>query len=224
MQSTEVKLASLLTVPEVVTAGDFANMYSLNERIVAAESCWFVAKVSKYQSFLELYSYQILWSIFDGKILMDIKPKILKLSGQQNREHCDEVITQFQTVAGQLRSLVYRAACPFLIRQSAVNFCSISPQAALNSFRLQILPQIVENSGWDTKKLKETNHEWVDKLVASSREVLAPNSFCFCSISTYVMCNLDLGLFTASGSIRRVVYNGPRAGTSRTPAARDTSP
>ena len=40
-----VKLSSLLAVPDVVSAGDFSNMYALYERIVAAESCFFVAKV-----------------------------------------------------------------------------------------------------------------------------------------------------------------------------------
>jgi hypothetical protein len=44
-----VKLSSLLAVPDIVSAGDFSNMYALYERIVAAESCFFVAKVPEKQ-------------------------------------------------------------------------------------------------------------------------------------------------------------------------------
>jgi hypothetical protein len=50
-----------------------------------------------------------------------LKPKILKLGAGQNLESCEETIAQFQNIGGQLRSLVYRAACPSLIRQNTVS-------------------------------------------------------------------------------------------------------
>lgn len=42
-----VKLSSLLLLPEVLQFFDATNMLGMSERVVAAESCWFVAKVKK---------------------------------------------------------------------------------------------------------------------------------------------------------------------------------
>jgi hypothetical protein len=53
--------------------------------------------------------------------LAEVKPKILKLGARQNLEACEERIAQFQTIGGQLRALVYRCACPSLIRQNTVS-------------------------------------------------------------------------------------------------------
>ena len=44
-QFEAMKISSLLRLPAVVTFGDSATCFALNERIVAAESCWFVAMV-----------------------------------------------------------------------------------------------------------------------------------------------------------------------------------
>ncbi len=42
-QFEAMKISSLLRLPAVVT---FSSCFALNERVVAAESCWFVAMVS----------------------------------------------------------------------------------------------------------------------------------------------------------------------------------
>ena len=40
-----IRVADVLKMPLPMKVADFENYYGLNERIVAAESCWFVAKV-----------------------------------------------------------------------------------------------------------------------------------------------------------------------------------
>ena len=41
-----IRVADVLKVPIPMKNANFENFYALNERIVAAESCWFVATVS----------------------------------------------------------------------------------------------------------------------------------------------------------------------------------
>jgi len=124
-----MKISALLRLPAVVTFSDTSSCFALTERIVAGESCWFVAM-----------------------ILNEIKQKICKLLPDRIKSKCESYITTIQVVAGQLRALVYRAVCPLLIKQS------------------MMLPVIVD-CGWDSRKLREENHEWVNKLVDNCSEV-----------------------------------------------------
>jgi len=125
-----VRVSSLLRVPQVVNEGDHhSNHFSLNARIVAAESCWFAAR-----------------------ILIEIKPKIERLLPERCIASCEAYVSQFQLVASELRALVYRSMCPQILNAALVT------------------AQIVDVGGWDTKKLRNTDL-WVDKLVASCREV-----------------------------------------------------
>eukprot|EP01038_Epipyxis_sp_PR26KG_P013483 gene13483-18091_t len=122
-----VKLGSLLRNPSIDS--DAHNCYALKERVVASESCWFIAM-----------------------ILQDMKSKLIKLLPERYRSICDGYITMFQEVAGQLRALIYKTLCPQVIKQT------------------QILNYIVESCAWDSKKLRESDHEWVGRLIDNCKE------------------------------------------------------
>jgi hypothetical protein len=49
-----VKVSSLLKIPSFLSEADISTCYSLNERIVAAESCWFVAQVRLCHNYFSL--------------------------------------------------------------------------------------------------------------------------------------------------------------------------
>lgn len=87
----------LLKTPMPMRDAAPENMFALNERIVAAESCWFVAK-----------------------ILSETRSKIEQFLPHSLRGNCNAYMSEFQSVSGQLRSLVYRSMCPLLIDQQRV--------------------------------------------------------------------------------------------------------
>eukprot|EP01034_Spumella_vulgaris_P021596 gene21596-27634_t len=124
-----VKMATLLRLPAVITFADPTTCFALNERIVAAESCWFVAM-----------------------ILSEIRPSILRLLPERNRGACNQYVDQIQMVAGELRALVYRAVCPQMIKHYSIL-------------------SLISECSWDTRKLRDAHHEWVDLLVKNCEEV-----------------------------------------------------
>lgn len=91
------KLSSLLTTPSVIETADISNYFGMRERIVAAESCWFAAK-----------------------ILDEVKFKILLLLPDRSVNICEGYISQFQIVSDQLRSYIYKSMCPQLIKHGNV--------------------------------------------------------------------------------------------------------
>ena len=85
-------IASLTSSLEVVLRCDSKSFFALNARIVAAESCWFVAMT-----------------------LQEVKQVLLNLIPENFHVICKEFTAKFQQEASQLRALVYRTACPLLI-------------------------------------------------------------------------------------------------------------
>lgn len=69
----------------------------LNERLVAAESCWFAATIMK-----------------------EIKGKLFKVLPEDHHNDCTRYISELQQVVGQLQTLVYRSICPQLCLSNAV--------------------------------------------------------------------------------------------------------
>lgn len=100
-----VIMSSLLSVPMLVAESGKENCFALNERIVAAESCCFVAKIlDDVQSVLK---------------------RLLAGEGRETLKACMEYISSMQIVASQLRSLVYKSICPVLLKQTMVRMdCS----------------------------------------------------------------------------------------------------
>lgn len=91
---------SVLQHDELLDSSDTSSIgtsTALNEHLVAAESCWFAAK-----------------------ILKDLKPKLLTLLPESHFEECTLYISGIQQVVGQLQSLVYRAICPQLCASNSV--------------------------------------------------------------------------------------------------------
>lgn len=119
-----------LQPPHAVQFPEPSSFNALNERVVAAESCWFAAK-----------------------ILGEIKPKVLSLLPEAHKQTSENHISDFQQISGQLRSLVYRAMCPDLVKQN------------------EIVSIMLEQSGWDQKKMREEPHEWVDTLIDNCIDV-----------------------------------------------------
>ena len=94
--SATLQIAAVLqSVPEVV--GDPSNFYSIHERIVAAESCWFAAK-----------------------LLNETKSKFVKLLPESYVVVCNTYIAQYQSISSQLQGMIYRTMCPQLITQSTL--------------------------------------------------------------------------------------------------------
>mmetsp|Transcript_3685 Transcript_3685/g.3821 ORF Transcript_3685/g.3821 Transcript_3685/m.3821 type:complete len:1269 (+) Transcript_3685:182-3988(+) len=94
LQQTGMLFAKLLPrAPAAVEAPEEDTLFALNEHIVAAESCWFAAK-----------------------LLDELKPKLLRLLGtEDDGASCETYVSEFSLVAGQLRALVYKCMCPRLI-------------------------------------------------------------------------------------------------------------
>lgn len=106
------------------------------------------------------------------QILADIRPKLLQLLPYRTRSVCDGYVSQVAMVAGELRTLVYKSVCPLLVKQSAVRVPllpgrDISPHRA---FPVQTLP-LIADCGWDSRRLTEQHHEWVDVLVQNCADV-----------------------------------------------------
>jgi len=70
---------------------------ALNEHLVAAESCWFAAR-----------------------ILKDMKSKFLRLLPPTYHQECSQYIAEIQCIVGQLQSLIYRGICPELCSSNEV--------------------------------------------------------------------------------------------------------
>ena len=106
------------------------EFFGLNARVVAAESCCFAAK-----------------------ILLELKPKFLQLLPERSTLFCEEYVSNFQIVASQLRSFVYRSMAPAILHAP------------------QVLAQI-EAGGWDSKKPRGgAVGAWVAMLTGACRNV-----------------------------------------------------
>jgi hypothetical protein len=104
--------------PHSMLNPDPTTFFGLNERIVAAESCWFAAKVPPSLS----------WPHSPSQILSELKPKVLCLLPEAQKQTSEYFISDFQQISGQLRSLIYRAMCPDLVKQAEVlSSCPPSP-------------------------------------------------------------------------------------------------
>lgn len=86
------------------------------------------------------------------QILAEVKPILLKLLPSAANSKCLQYAEQVLMVARQLTALLYKSACPQLIQQPAT------------------LASIVD-CAWDSKKMREQQHDWVDRLVANCRQV-----------------------------------------------------
>lgn len=53
-QFEAMKISSLLRLPTAITFADASSCFALTERIVAGESCWFVAMVSMYRCSIDV--------------------------------------------------------------------------------------------------------------------------------------------------------------------------
>jgi len=85
------KIVSSLTVPLVVEEADSPSFFAITERIVAAESCWFLSQV-----------------------LSESKVIISKLLPEKETNKCDSYISNYVLISGQLRGFLYKAMCPQL--------------------------------------------------------------------------------------------------------------
>lgn len=92
-----VRVFALLKVPAIVTQSDSSSCYALNERIVAAESCWFAAQM-----------------------LIEAKPLLLNLLPSSDGAKCEGFISNYSLVMGQLRALLYKVNGPLLINYPQV--------------------------------------------------------------------------------------------------------
>jgi hypothetical protein len=125
------KMTNILQIPTEVETSNSETFFALHEKIVAAESCWFAAKV-----------------------LFEIKLKIMRLLPDRYLSICEEYVNKIQLVAGQLRGLIYKVMCPQLIKETI------------------IIQQILESSnGWDSRKVKISQNDWVNQLVLTCAEV-----------------------------------------------------
>lgn len=52
---------------------------------------------------------------------MELKPILKKLLTEDEFKKCENYISEYLVVSGQLRSLIYKAACPQLIGFTAVS-------------------------------------------------------------------------------------------------------
>ncbi len=102
-----VRLSQLLKIPTIIqdtSTNSIDNCFALNQRIVAAESCWFVAQM-----------------------LQDAKVLLMRLvnsdsNNNANFEKISSYISNFSLVIGQLRALLYKINGPLLIDYSKVLF------------------------------------------------------------------------------------------------------
>ena len=89
---------------------------------------------------------------FAAAMWQEILPYISKLLPADYAAACEEYAAHFQLVSSQLRALVYRAMCPLLINSA------------------NILEQIAEVGGWDSRKLRAVDM-WVRQLVGNSADI-----------------------------------------------------
>ena len=59
--------------------------------------------------------------VSSAQILTEIRSKVDHFIPEGEKQACADCISEFQQVAGQLRSLVYRSMCPILINQAQVS-------------------------------------------------------------------------------------------------------
>ena len=95
---------------------------------------------------------------------------------------CESYFSQYQFIAGQLRGLIYRAMCPQLIKSNYVGFYydDLDDFYSYLKIIIQILCQILDSSaGWDSKRIRSEQHDWIDKLSINCREVIERNIHAF---------------------------------------------
>lgn len=91
------KVFNLLKVPSVVHESTADSCFALNQRIVAAESCWFVAQM-----------------------LLEAKTVLQRLLPDKLHDKCANYASDFSLVIGQLRALLYKINGPLLIDYAKV--------------------------------------------------------------------------------------------------------
>eukprot|EP01035_Chromulina_nebulosa_P018957 gene18957-24767_t len=171
------KLSSYMIDPNIPTMTDSNECYGLNQRIVAAESCWFAAR-----------------------IMNEIKSKICLFLPAESRGICEAYVSNYQLVSSQLRSLIYKSVCPQLLKSTWLN------------------TQITEFGGWDSKKLKDTHHDFIDKTVKNCKDVweyISKEDY-FAEASTFVREQFWMELCSAAfetildsfSKIRKCSYEG----------------
>jgi hypothetical protein len=133
-ESQAVKLGAMLGVPECVRerGDDVKQFYALSEKIVATESCGFLAKM-----------------------LNEIKSKVTQLLPVHGQASCMSYIERFQVVVNQVQILIYRSLCPQLLQTSKILLTINDDKKCL----------------WDSKKIRQTSHEWVFELSERCGEI-----------------------------------------------------
>lgn len=101
---TTKRLADMLRQPAVIEQlsnsdheENCCNMYALNERIVAAESCYFASE-----------------------IINELKPKMMMFLPDSYQTLFSNFVSEFQLITGQLTSLVYKTMCPAMLNSAEV--------------------------------------------------------------------------------------------------------
>jgi hypothetical protein len=100
VHSSDVKkFADVFSVQSIdeIEATSIGACTVLNQHLVAAESCWFAAK-----------------------ILKEMKSKIFRLLPPLYHDECSEYVNEIQCIVGQLQSLIYRGICPQLCSSNKV--------------------------------------------------------------------------------------------------------
>lgn len=101
-----LQMSSLLSTPQVISDitgpdADFdtnsANMFALNERIIAAESCYFIAEM-----------------------LNELSPKLMHFLPESYASLLKHFVSEYQLVVGQLTSYIYKTMCPMMINREEV--------------------------------------------------------------------------------------------------------
>jgi hypothetical protein len=71
---------------------------------------------------------------------------------EEQVKECELFSSTFTQVCGQLRSLLYKATANMLVQEIATM-------------------NVVSESGWDSRKMREEPYEWVESLVKFSGKV-----------------------------------------------------
>lgn len=98
-----------LRTPSIVEESHLSNMFSLNERIIAAESCWWMSQM-----------------------LLEYKPIFMRLLPANDAPKCLEYLEQFSMVAGQLRAFVYKTVTSFIVSNAIVSTMIIRCESVSN--------------------------------------------------------------------------------------------
>jgi len=91
---------------------------------------------------------------FAATMWQEMLPFVSKLLPAEYAAACEDYVAHFQLIASQLRALVYRSMCPLLVNSN------------------NILAQITEVVGWDSRKLRPVD-QWVRQLVSNCADIWA---------------------------------------------------